>query len=796
MQRTYKSNYTTSIYAYIFSESISRLSKKSKKLLDEAMKSGSVDVAIVICIVLGQPGVGKTCLKYLLIDSRPPHLRTSTICAETPVRVEIRRLTHSAFQALRGTWKEVMDEGFLDTVARMILVSEPAESQIFSEQAAGVIGSQSSQDNTKKTSTKSGENFLSRIVKWITKSNKEESSPKEAAAGVDASISDACERAMKKIMQELVDRISKLKLENEEGQVLSLANPAEQLLRCKWVYFSDCGGQPEFHELLPLFVRHISCALCVTRLTDKLDGIQDAEYYEEGQPLGEPQRCQLSTKDTIKCLVNTTQSYSTQEKPPRMVLVGTHLDKLEEKINEQAIPPSDPELRSDPAAPDCVQAEASEEIETLEEKNQQLREMLEPEFSQQLVYSSPDIKQLLFPLNTFEPTERDKAVAQEIRNAVEASGAMEKKIPTWWYVMERLLQQLAKELGRGVLSRAECVRMAHLLNIKEDSLDAALEYFDALNVIKYNPKVLRNVVFIDSQIPLDKGSELIRRCYLLRRPHSASSIAAVDSMWRHFRDHGVISDDCLAHFPRHYEPGIFTKEDLCEVFKSHLILAEIPPPSWVKDPVKAKQKYYVMPALLVTLSEEELERFRVHSPVAATLLVRFPGGSRRAGVFCCFVTHLIRQCGWQLIIDENYQEPLYRNCAKLSLLTSPPCTITLIDSNSCIEVHVDISAPAPMSECAKHFPELRQSIVNGIKAACVVLHYHATEPEVAIYCPHTSDSSRSSSKHDVKRHTAKLTKDKKYWRCDLVPRLSGVLNNRHKIWFGSAECKYEIILVI
>ena len=120
--------------------------------------------------------------------------------------------------------------------------------------------------------------------------------------------------------------------------------------------------------------------------------------------------------------------------------------------------------------------------------------MLEPEFSDQLVYFSSDMKKLLFPLNTLERGEREKAMAGSIRCAVEKSGAREVKVPVWWYVLELLLQELAKELVRGVLSRAECLQMARLLNIREESFDAALMYFDELNVIKYSPKVLPNVV--------------------------------------------------------------------------------------------------------------------------------------------------------------------------------------------------------------------------------------------------------------------------------------------------------------
>ena len=773
-------------------------SVSSKRLLDEAMKAGFVGVTIIVCVVLGQPGVGKTCIKYLLLDQRPPHLRSSTICAETPLRIEIKRMSEARIQTVKGNWKEVKGEEMLETVARMVLLAEPDTS---SPLDAEMTPSEATVKVTKKQ-----KNVLTKIVDWISNLGKEGAFlSKKAAASVGAqanesdegaspgavalpSDSDACQSAMKKIMNKLVQCITKLK--REGGELEALSHPlTEQLLRSLWIYFSDCGGQPQYHELLPLFVHRISSALCVTRLTDKLDEVQVVEYYDEGKRVGVPQQSQLSTKDTIQCLVNTIQSYSTQDKPPSIIMVGTHLDQLKEKMKQFLLSEASPVPSSSAAAQSSDQPLASERIETLEEKNKQLLEMLEPEFSDQLVYFSSDMKQLLFPLNTLGRGEKEKAIAHSLRCAVEKSGAREVKIPVWWYVLELLLQELAKELGRGVLSRAECLQMARLLNIREESFDAALVYFDELNVIKYSPKVLPNVVFVDSQIPLDKVSELVYHSYLLRQPvvvaeaDKPSSERPVTKGFKHFRDHGVISDECLEQFPRHYVPKIFTKDDLSKLLMSLLVFAEIPPPDWVKDPASAKQKYYMMLSLLPTLQEAELDKYQVSSGVAATLLVRFPGGSRRAGVFCCFVIHLIRHCGWDLLLKSK--QPLYRNRVSLQLLTSPPCMITLIDSNTYIEVHVNTAAPVPLSEYAGHFPIIRQAILNGIRAACSALNYKTTKPELAFVCPHTSPSPPPADKpHKVKQHTATLTKDKKYWCCDLEPQLSDLLDERHTIWFG------------
>ena len=727
-------------------------------------------VMTLVCLILGLPGVGKTLIKHLLLDKLPPLLRSSTICAEAPVRIEIQTVSGTRIRNEQGNWKEVDDDGMLDVVANMILSVEPEQTKPLGEKPSTEAGGNLSQKPRKR------EGVFTRIVNWITKRNEKEEATKKAPSQEKKPVTvvsvqtaspvslEACQKAMKKIMDKLVQRINKLR----SGERSS--NPLSCLPVSVWIYFTDSGGQPQYHELLPLFVGNISSALYVTRLTDKLDEIQMVEYYQDGKKVGASQHSQFSAKDTIRCLVNTIQSYSTQEKPPKIIMIGTHLDVLEGQLQQQ-----NSEAASSTDAPTSTQS-TSNDIETLEEKDKKLLEMLEPEFSSQLVYFSKDMKKLLFPVNALNPGEHETNVAQSIRDSVETSGGKEVKVPIWWYVLELLLQELARELGRGVLSRAECLEMARLLNIEEDSFDAALEFLNKLNVIKYTPGVLPDVVFVDSQIPLSKVSELVHRSYELRQPATSecsSTISPVEGTWKQFRDQGVVSEECLEEFQKHYVSGIFNKEHLCELLTSLLVFAEIPPPVKV---LRAKpQKYFVMPALLETLLEAALERHRVSSPSIAPLLVRFPDHSRRAGVFCCFVVHLIRYYGWKLLLDSK--EPLYRNCIKLQFLTSPPSTITVIDSNSYIEVHVDISAHGSSSEYASTTTIIRQAILNGIHAACVALKYKETVPQLSFLCPHTGHPK------ETQRHTTTLTPDRKYWRCDLTPKVAGSLKDHHQIWF-------------
>ena len=754
--------------------------KQSEKLLDEALKDGFVEVIIVVCIVLGQPGVGKTHLKYLLLDRRPPHLRSSTICAETPVRVEIRTVSGTTIQNTRGQWKEVSDDDMIDIVAKMILLAEPqlhqkSEQSIFTK-VANLFTSQN-------------QGAAGAKLPSLKHSRKRKEFKQEGAV---PTIADGCQKAMKLIMDKIVQRISKLKCNGSSPESQSKSHSqggsselsiGEIVLKSKWVYFTDSGGQPQYHELLPLFVRSISSALCVTRLTDKLDEIQGVEYYQAGKQVGATQPSQLSTKDTIQCLVSTIQSYSTQDQPPKIIMIGTHLDKLEEMSTKQ--PSScEPELK--------VQSSAN--AENVEEKDRKLLDMLKPEFGDQLVFPSNDMTRLLFTLNTLKPGKREKGIAQSLRHEIESSGAREVKIPIWWYIMELLLMELAKVLGRGVLSRAECLEMARLLGIRSDSFDAALEFFDKLNVIKYSPDVLPDVVFVESQIPLDKVSELVSHNFLLRQPKSAKGALPLEGKWRHFVDRGIVSKACLKskHFSRHYVPGIFSVDDLCELLKKLLVFAPVPNPAsahqedstfGISD--KEKETHFVMPAALESLLDTALAQNRESTSEIAPLLVRFPQGSRRAGVFCCFVVHLISHFGWNRILDDT--QPLYRNCIKIHLPTDSPCSVTLIDSNSLIEVYVKLTAGAVPSECSALLNVIKNAILSGIDAACIALNYKQTKPEFTFHCPCTQPSSQISSddrSEELKPHTATLNDKKTFLICDLAHDKSYPLQVGHRIWFG------------
>ena len=88
----------------------------AKQLYEEALKFGSVKLSIIKCLVLGIAGVGKTCLKRLLLqilqNTDGPIGRVSTGLADNPIQAlvgSVSSILASVVEGDTGIW-EVLDE--------------------------------------------------------------------------------------------------------------------------------------------------------------------------------------------------------------------------------------------------------------------------------------------------------------------------------------------------------------------------------------------------------------------------------------------------------------------------------------------------------------------------------------------------------------------------------------------------------------------------------------------------------------------------------------------------------------
>ena len=733
-------------------------STESRQYLAEAIKKGVIEVHLVKCVISGVAGAGKTCLELLLLGKKPPKVRRSTGCAEP-----IRAVSGTRIQFFDGGWKVVSEEDLEDMIAHSIpIFCDSLDEDIPAEQLEYLLQQQLSSDTTQDKATPTSQNQATPTPKGNTTpstKDKTSSSPSEAPQQATTSVlNDLIKRMNKVALPEVSDSDSDT---SDDGAKES--EKLKDLSGSNWIHLIDSGGQPEFYDLLPIFIRHASSIVFVQRLCDSLKDHPVVEFYnDEGKLVGVRYRYPLTCEEILKCMVRTLHSHPTEGKHSNIMVAGTFRDK------------------------------ESECRETRAKKNKILFNLLHPHFPNDLVlYGAP--RELIFPLNTKHPDEDDQKVAKLLREAIESSAPDPVKIPISWYLLELALRRLAAMLRRRVLSRNECLSIAQQLGFSESECDAALTHFDELNLCLYYPDVLPNVVFSDPQVPLDKASELVQHTYKLREPeqvrqpekslwqkfrdmfskpkHSLNEVrqplivgVALESKWLRFRDQGIVRREFLEKFPRHYKNKLFTPDDLLRLFAHLLILAPLSP------------EEFFMPSLLQRLPSEELDTHRVPSPAASPLLVRFPHGWPRNGVFCCLVVFLINHCKWEAVLPDTGSPILMaKNCIKFRL---PSCTatVTLIDSYAYFEIHID----APPSVCCRNCPSIQATIFNGIDKAANTLHYNNSKPCAAFLCPHSNSSSQTSSNEP---HAA-ITKDQEHWECT-KENCYGELTKREKVWFGT-----------
>ena len=442
------------------------------------------------------------------------------------------------------------------------------------------------------------------------------------------------------VLKEMIDSIFGTLEKVIAGDDLT-EDEVEELFSSIWIYFTDSGGQPQFHELLPLFISDISSLIFVSRLSDRLDDRPPDEFYKEGELVGKRACTHLTTSEQIQCLTRSFLSRSGSSRSPNVIMVGTHRD-----LSHQC-------------------------SETIEEKNEKVIKMLGPGMKEHLIYYKP-FKELIFPIDCLNPEEQDREVARLLQLAVESAEVKKMKVPIWWFILELLIQGLASKLEKKVLSRKFCVGIAEALGFTERSFDAALAFFDELNVMKYS-KALPGLVFPNSQVPVENLSDVVQEGYKLRFGKSDDSIRKTD--WMIFCYEGIVTVEFIKDTCKHFEKGVFEAPEFLILLESQLVV------------VSLHTNQYFMPALLDILSGEDLEKQRVFSSVAAPLLFRFSHGCRRAGVFCCLVVYLMREYGWSVQSEGGELMLVARNCITF-WLPSLTCFVTLIDAFYYIEAHI------------------------------------------------------------------------------------------------------------
>ena len=701
------------------------------------MTKGYIESALTILILVGIMGSGKTLFKHLVLGLPVPDYSVSTPLAESSIR------SMSICQVAVGgniRWDVVTPEAMLDMVADVIKTGVPVLdlsweriSHLAFTRCTGFkkflfeflksnredIEGRGNREVAREQLHTSGNSISEQ---QLTESNYSSvQQPKE--------LQDVCSSS--NFSAEFVTALKGIDIDQKLMQRISKSSGCKKLMEIDFVYILDSGGQPPFREMLPHFVYESSAFVLMQKLNESLGFKPTVKYRGEGGEMcGTPYPSQLTNEQILYQYFQAVQSHDS-----RIFVVGTHRD-LEHECSESR-----------------------------EKKNQTLLEAFRPVLGKRIaLYQAGTPDQLMFPVDSKTPKPQDEKTAQAFREAVMKLCLGKKvKIPLPWFVLEQLLRQLAEKIQEKVLSIEECYEVAHRkLHMPNNVCQAALQYFGKLNIFFYRPSILPRAVFCDSQVILDKITELVHCSHELKGSTSGSLPQnRQSSEWLEFRDYGRINSQLLKEFPSHYRDGLFTVPEFLQLLEGLLITA------------KLMDGEYFMPSILPDLSLEKVALCRVKEAChPAPMTIHYPKTWLPVGVVPSLVAYLQNHYKWMPVAPGGKPTCLYHNCMLFELPGGKPGKVVLIDSTKFLEIHVQASSKVAAKVC----PQIREMVLSGLKEAHRSLHYDLATAAEGWLC--------SGECGNKEVHLATLDEDRESWKCSEDTTIGDDLDQRQTVWFG------------
>ena len=495
----------------------------------------------------------------------------------------------------------------------------------------------------------------------------------------------------------------------------------ETFLTTKWIHIIDSGGQPEFHDLLPIFVQNTSVVLFVFKLSEGLDEKPTIEYYGPDGPIGGSYKSYLTHREILEHCLKVFRAQDHQ-KCPTILLIGTHKDNPEQKL-----------------------------------KIDELQKCLEP-FQQKVIHFGVD--QPIAMLNCLSK-DKEKEIVEEVRKEIlKVIDNMEsEETPMAWFQLELALKQASQSQNsrpKGILSLKQCEHEAdkfEYFKTNSGQFDAAMKHFVNHNIFLHYPGILPDVVFCDPQVLLTMVTQIVEYHYKQTHGHNNAVKGTT------FAENAYISADILMSISPHYsdKDGFLPSASFFKLLSYLKIISAIP--------TSGNSDMYLMPALLSN----------VHNPVAKVeeihgkehlppLCISFEGGCVPSGVFSSLVTTLLQE-GWKLCMKHGKPHCCFRNCIIFSYQRR---AIALVDFYSHFSIYMHIPKTSTTQKVSP------QTIRNIIHKSIEQLQCTTLKFQDAIICP----------SHPEEAHVAlwHRTDDEEYYTCTVDDMCTDSVPEEYQIW--------------
>ena len=764
------------------------------KILEAALKDGHVLHNISTFLIIGAGGVGKSSFLAWLLNELPSLIRRSTAIATEPIctmpvsesdilsddssenrqsqdedgedlpkeSATVREATTSRIQVHEGDNKDQRtEEHILQRVGDSQLSKMLADAMHFLFQAltqqAHLLKSQSeSKSSAKSASTDDGkENKATQQdhdKAQRNPSNQSRSNEKEESAQVK----DIQHEAFQPKSQPSIAS-SLAKFEEELCKLVSSPWGNKKLLETEFIHLIDSGGQPQFHEVLPILLRGLSMFIPVCKLSDALTKRAEVGFYKDGKMVNKPFKATYNHEQIIRLCMRDISSDAVKnedEESSSLLFVATHRDEAEDE--------------------DKALTELDKKIHKL------IIDMLPRELQKNVITRTQSLRQPVFPLNTKSPDSTDKKRISRIRAAMmQRRKSGKRKLPLKWYGFELALKKLMEELGSQVLGRNECLQVALKVYITEDEFEVALQHLSDLHIISYYPSILPNVVFGSIQVIIEKVTEIVTYSMMLTKDPSLKE--GCGDEWRKFRQRGIISRKILSsdEFKKHYIPDLFGPTEVLKLFEKLLIAS----------PTTPLRKEYLMPCLLLV---EDTTEFAVeYDEEVLSYCFQFPDGGPELGTYCATNNDLLSTRGWQLAEDGGEPVQVSRNSITYELPGDYPGRLQFIDPlSSYFELRIIVSKEIVKKVSTEVCPTVRHTLFRALESAKEILEYTNGVPEDAFLCPNRGQ------RCSLENHLAQPNRIKTLLVCTQNTKIFSELTEKQKAWIVNTIPQRGELLII
>ena len=515
---------------------------------DEAMDKLGYNVTVSISNVTtqGPPATGKTSVIDLAMGRPPAVERHSTGIAEPPSCSIIVGDDSSK----EVEWEELTPDRMLDMVCETIEALAKPVDHLGTEQQGAVL----QQHETGATPTLS---------------DPAHSPP--AAPGT----ATKHRRDFPQILTDIMQRLPKVR-------------GSTRLFRTRLLLMSDSGGQPNYLDVFPLFVRNKCLALFTLKLNEQLDAIPQFSYCIRGHSISMADTMlQYSYRQLLESLAKSMSSFLPSLSPSsdchgnaRFAIIGTFADKVDECGSE-----------------------------SLDDKNTILAKSLKAYERLRINHKGKPI----LPINAIiSDKKKRRQYMMELRRLISKSPSVEVTIKLRWFGFYLSLLSSSKAKQRAILSLQECVDIGRSLDMDEQETRKAITFFHNLNLVLH----YRALVIIELKPIFDLVSLLIGVSFVNEDElHDLFGIDLPAGAREHFQQHGC--------FDRHTLAECFKFPDLLNAEAFIDLLAEVKAVAIIE-----KSNEFFMPCVLRYASNEEeceIMKGRLSWPWIVRLRIRCGG---------------------------------------------------------------------------------------------------------------------------------------------------------------------------